>query len=338
MRGATLSVAESCTGGLLAERITRISGSSRYFMGGALVYSDALKRDFCGVPPLLLASDGAVSRPVAAALAEGIRQRCKTTLGIGITGVAGPERRHAKKSPSAWFISRSPTASTPKLWNADSPATATAFAGLPPNWRSICCAANSDNLMRLFVALDIDEAIQQRLDDYVRTLQPRLPGVRFVRSNTYHVTLKFLGEVPTRTPVRERLRGVRAASIRDSQFAASAFFPTRAPHESSGPESRPRRCPTLARAASISRSRRWLSRRSATFIPISPWRATDRAGRVRCARERAPEAFAQLACNCGVESGARVRYNDGARILLIRKQVVAQRAELLQARSLRLAD
>ncbi len=90
MRGATLSVAESCTGGLLAERITRISGSSRYFIGGALVYSDQLKREFCGVPPLLLASDGAVSRSVAAALAEGIRQRCKTTLGIGITGIAGP--------------------------------------------------------------------------------------------------------------------------------------------------------------------------------------------------------------------------------------------------------
>jgi nicotinamide-nucleotide amidase len=90
MRGATLSVAESCTGGLLAERITRISGASRYFLGGALVYSNAAKRDFCGLPPLLLESDGAVSRPVAAALAEGIRQRCKTTLGVGITGVAGP--------------------------------------------------------------------------------------------------------------------------------------------------------------------------------------------------------------------------------------------------------
>jgi nicotinamide-nucleotide amidase len=90
MRGATLAVAESCTGGMLAERITAISGASRYFMGGALVYSNAAKREFCGVPPLLLESDGAVSRTVAAALAEGIRQRCKTTLGIAITGVAGP--------------------------------------------------------------------------------------------------------------------------------------------------------------------------------------------------------------------------------------------------------
>jgi len=90
MRGATLAVAESCTGGLLGERITSVPGSSRYFLGGALVYSDQLKMEFCGVPPLLLKSDGAVSRTVAAALAEGIRQRCKSSLGIGITGVAGP--------------------------------------------------------------------------------------------------------------------------------------------------------------------------------------------------------------------------------------------------------
>jgi nicotinamide-nucleotide amidase len=104
MRGATLSVAESCTGGLLAERITRVSGASRYFTGGALVYSDQLKREFCGVPPLLLASDGAVSRAVAAALAEGIRQRCKTTLGVGITGVAGPTGGTAEKPVGLVYI------------------------------------------------------------------------------------------------------------------------------------------------------------------------------------------------------------------------------------------
>ncbi len=104
MRGATLSVAESCTGGLLAERITSISGSSRYFVGGALVYSDQLKREFCGVPPLLLASDGAVSRSVAAALAEGIRQRCKTTLGIGITGIAGPTGGTEEKPVGLVFV------------------------------------------------------------------------------------------------------------------------------------------------------------------------------------------------------------------------------------------
>jgi nicotinamide-nucleotide amidase len=90
MRNATLAVAESCTGGLLGERITSISGSSRYFLGGAVVYSNELKTDFAGVPASLIAKHGAVSREVAAAMAEGIRKRCQATFGIGITGVAGP--------------------------------------------------------------------------------------------------------------------------------------------------------------------------------------------------------------------------------------------------------
>jgi len=90
MRNATLAVAESCTGGLLAERITSIAGSSRYFLGGAVVYSNDLKTELAGVPAEMIDRHGAVSREVAAALAEGIRYRCESTLGVGITGVAGP--------------------------------------------------------------------------------------------------------------------------------------------------------------------------------------------------------------------------------------------------------
>ncbi|MBZ5687082.1 MAG: competence/damage-inducible protein A [Acidobacteriia bacterium] len=90
MRNATLAVAESCTGGLLAERITSVAGSSRYFVGGAVVYSNNLKTEFAGVPADMIVRHGAVSREVAAALAEGIRYRCESTLGVGITGVAGP--------------------------------------------------------------------------------------------------------------------------------------------------------------------------------------------------------------------------------------------------------
>jgi nicotinamide-nucleotide amidase len=90
MRNATLAVAESCTGGLFAERITSVSGSSRYFLGGATVYSNQLKSDFANVPEELIKKYGAVSRLVAIALAEGIRENCKSTLGVGITGVAGP--------------------------------------------------------------------------------------------------------------------------------------------------------------------------------------------------------------------------------------------------------
>lgn len=90
MRNATVAVAESCTGGLLAERITSIGGSSRYFLGGAVVYSNALKTELAGVPADMIERHGAVSREVAAALAEGIRYRCDSTFGVGITGVAGP--------------------------------------------------------------------------------------------------------------------------------------------------------------------------------------------------------------------------------------------------------
>ena len=92
-----VAVAESCTGGLLAERITSVSGSSRYFLGGAVVYSNALKTELAGVPAEMIDRHGAVSREVAAALAEGIRYRCESTLGVGITGVAGPTGGTAEK-------------------------------------------------------------------------------------------------------------------------------------------------------------------------------------------------------------------------------------------------
>jgi competence/damage-inducible protein CinA-like protein len=97
MRNATIAVAESCTGGLVAERLTSMSGSSRSFVGGAVVYSNAMKTQFADVPPDLIDVYGAVSEPVAKALAEGIRKRCATTLGLGITGVAGPTGGTAEK-------------------------------------------------------------------------------------------------------------------------------------------------------------------------------------------------------------------------------------------------
>ena len=90
IRHLTLAAAESCTGGLLAERLTAVPGSSRYFLGGAVVYSDALKTSFVGVPEAMIAESGPVSEPVARALAEGIRTRTGASLGVGITGIAGP--------------------------------------------------------------------------------------------------------------------------------------------------------------------------------------------------------------------------------------------------------
>lgn len=90
LRTATLAVAESCTGGMISQRITSVPGASRSFLGGAIVYADPLKSAFAGVSPELIAAKGAVSAEVAEALANGIRLRTGATLGLGITGIAGP--------------------------------------------------------------------------------------------------------------------------------------------------------------------------------------------------------------------------------------------------------
>jgi nicotinamide-nucleotide amidase len=87
---ATIAVAESCTGGLLAERLTNIPGSSSYFLGGIVCYSNELKSSLVDVPAALIESKGAVSPEVALALAEGIRNRTGATIGVGVTGIAGP--------------------------------------------------------------------------------------------------------------------------------------------------------------------------------------------------------------------------------------------------------
>jgi nicotinamide-nucleotide amidase len=90
LRHMTLAAAESCTGGLVAERLTAVPGSSRYFLGGAVVYADRLKTIFADVPEALVRSEGPVSEPVARAMAEGIRRRTGSAVGVGITGIAGP--------------------------------------------------------------------------------------------------------------------------------------------------------------------------------------------------------------------------------------------------------
>jgi len=88
--GRTVAVAESCTGGLMSARLTERGGSSAYFLGGIVAYSNEAKASLVGVDPALIADRGAVSAEVAEALADGARARLGADLGIGITGVAGP--------------------------------------------------------------------------------------------------------------------------------------------------------------------------------------------------------------------------------------------------------
>ena len=90
LKNATIATAESCTGGLIAQRLTDVPGSSKYFMSGVVCYSNESKMELAGIPPLLLEMQGAVSAEVARGLAEGIRSRAGTTIGVGVTGIAGP--------------------------------------------------------------------------------------------------------------------------------------------------------------------------------------------------------------------------------------------------------
>lgn len=89
--GLTLAVAESCTGGRLGDRITAVPGSSRYFLGGVVAYANAAKETLLGVPAATLAQHGAVSGAVAEALARGAAERFGATIGVGTTGIAGPD-------------------------------------------------------------------------------------------------------------------------------------------------------------------------------------------------------------------------------------------------------
>lgn len=96
-QGKSLAVAESCTGGLIGEKLTRVPGSSAYFLGGIVAYSNEAKVSFLGVPDALLAKHGAVSGEVAQAMAEGVRERFGADYGISTTGISGPDGGTAEK-------------------------------------------------------------------------------------------------------------------------------------------------------------------------------------------------------------------------------------------------
>ena len=99
-RGMTFAAAESCTGGLIAKRITDVPGASLVFMGGVVSYTDTVKHRVLGVPAEMLEEYGAVSAPVARAMAEGARKVTTADLAVSVTGVAGPTATSAA-TPSA---------------------------------------------------------------------------------------------------------------------------------------------------------------------------------------------------------------------------------------------
>ena len=140
---ATLSLAESCTGGLIAAQLTGVSGASGFLLGGAVVYTEPMKTEWAGVSPELLARHGAVSAPVAVAMAEGIRAACKTTYGLSVTGFAGPTGGTAENPVGTVYC-------------------ALAGEGIPTRCERFSIAGDRD-MVRLFAASYALELLRERL-------------------------------------------------------------------------------------------------------------------------------------------------------------------------------
>ena len=134
--GYTLAVAESCTGGLVAQRLTDVPGSSKYFIEGVVAYANDAKIRTFGVEPMLLMEHGAVSAAVAEAMAEGVRKRAQTDFGLSITGVAGPVEERMR-SPLARFTLRSRASCKQNIANCTCLGIATHSLALPSKPRSI---------------------------------------------------------------------------------------------------------------------------------------------------------------------------------------------------------
>lgn len=109
---ATVAVAESCTGGMLGERFTSVAGSSDYFVGGFITYTNEMKIELLGVPPELLEEHGAVSQPVAEAMAEGARRRTNSTYALSVTGLAGPASANDEVPAGTTFLGIADAAGT----------------------------------------------------------------------------------------------------------------------------------------------------------------------------------------------------------------------------------
>jgi len=117
-RGWKLAVAESCTGGLIGARLTSVPGSSTYFLGGIIAYSNDLKENLLNVPAEILETHGAVSGPVAEAMADGVIAATGAHFGISVTGVAGPDGGTDEKPVgTVWVGVALPSGTTSQLYN-----------------------------------------------------------------------------------------------------------------------------------------------------------------------------------------------------------------------------
>ena len=303
-RGARVAVAESCTGGLVAAKLTDVPGSSDYFLGGVVAYADAAKRALLGVPEALLAQHGAVSDPVARAMAEGVRARFGADLAVATTGISGPGGGSEAKPVGLVHVALADASGTHSdhfVFPLDRTRHRQLTAQVALDWirrrllgvalegptlhaaqvaqraegaRRQEATTRRDGRQRrsaLFWALELGAAARARAAGIAAALreQPGGDDVRWVREESLHVTLRFLGSVdPAR--VEDLAREVGLATRGVAPFSASlagvAAVPVAAP---------------AARGRARARAARRRSPRSPRGSSAAPWR---RASRPRSAR------------------------------------------------------
>ena len=196
-RGWRIAAAESCTAGLLLGRLTEIPGSSAWVIGGVVAYANDVKTRELGVPDAMLAAHGAVSEPVARAMADGVRASFGADIGVAITGIAGPDggirdqaSRHGRHG-RVWSRAGREDVHLSRR-SPDGPGArgrGSARPGAPVGPRTV----------RLFLAVSPDAPARLRIDalraDVERAAGDAAPALRWVAAAVAHLTVHFLGEV-----------------------------------------------------------------------------------------------------------------------------------------------
>ncbi len=222
-RGKTVVTAESCTGGLIAKRLTAVPGSSGYFLGGVVTYSDRMKCQLLEVPPEVLEEHGAVSPEVVSWMASGARRLLGADYALAVSGIAGPGGGTGSKPVGLVYIglagdsepevqkhqllgrSQAGAVDGESVVSRPDAARASTNRGRP---RAGSRRSGMERRMRLFVGLEIPRPIRLAMHERTARLRNSLPQASWVASADYHLLLAFLGDTSERRHGQRRSRVV----------------------------------------------------------------------------------------------------------------------------------
>ena len=278
----SLAIAESCTGGMIGTLVTRIPGSSEYFLGGLTCYGNAAKISLCDVPEDLIRTHGAVSAPVAEALARGVRQKFKAGVGLSVTGIAGPDGGSAEKPVGLVYVGLSGSERTvhfrriiPGDRDCNPRTRCFLLSHLPA--RVLASARRKPEAMRTFIAIPIPDHCKKLLDQLQQPLRASGADVRWTSDSEYPPDSEVSGR--SRPGYHSASRRAAPRRRRDTIVLLSTVARSRRISRSSQPACdlvRDRRGCRKIEAAAYGTSTRHVRRpgslpNSGPFNPISLW-------------------------------------------------------------------